>query len=262
MKREITAALFGAAALATPAPVLAHEQSVALAYVGVLDLNRLDTRVYAGGFIDAYTEGNVGIHADIVHVDREENATYFSGGVSFDMGEHIRPKLMIGTSTSNRSILPDLFASFSVRIKPGDNSGWIVTPGLAYRHYRDRQEETIGSLAVAKYFNAAWDSNGYYAAQLAVATSITAHGDPRASVTAGLQTVRKSGVMLGLTGEAGSLVRDPVAGTPGYRGRYWALRPNLSVPLFDKVEWVARGEYADTQLYDAVGGSTGVKVAF
>lgn len=245
-----------------PGVAAAHDKSVVLAYAGVLDLGaNLDTRIYQGGFADIYTDDNVGFHADIVHVDREENATYFAGGISFALTDHVRPKIMVGSSTDNTAILPDIYASFGVQFKPGENSGWVLTPGVAYRHYRNGTEDTIGSFAVAKYFSVPWDHNGYYAAQASISTSLSATDRARVSATAGLQTVRKSGVGLGVTGEVGALVRDPVLGT-NLRGRYFAVRPNLAVPLFPKVQLIARGEYAETELYTAQGGSTGIKVEF
>ena len=194
-------------------------------------------------------------------VDREENATYFGGGLSFAVNDHIRPKFMIGTSTSNRTVLPDLFLQGTVRIKPGDNSGWVITPGIAYRHFRDGQHETVGSLQVAKYFSAAFDPGGYYVAQLGAETTIEASNPARVSFNGGISTVRKSGVIFGVSGEAGTLFRDPIA-TTNFRGRFFAIRPNLEVPLFDRFSLTTRGEYVNTQLYNALGGSAGVKVKF
>ena len=250
------AMLIGAA---TPA-VAEQRPSSVLAYAGVLSLDRgLDTRVYQGAFVDVYSD-DLGIHADVVHVDREENAAFFSGGISYALSSHVRPKLMVGTSTDNRAILPDEFVSFSVELKPGENSGWVVTPGITYRHYRNGVDETSGSLAVAKYFDVPWDSRGYYVAQASVAT--TFGGNTRranAAVTGGLQTVRRGGVSFGLTVEGGALVRDPIGGTTG-SGSYFALRPNLSVPITRNLAWIARGEYSETSQFHATGATTGLKV--
>lgn len=259
-----TVVLLGSAtlcAISSPAMAEGKEQSYVLTYAGLLDVIGGDTRVYAGGMADIYTERGIGVHADIVTVDREENATYFGGGMSFAVNDHIRPKFMIGTSTSNRAVLPDLFLQGTVRIKPGDNSGWVITPGIAYRHFRDGQHETIGSLQVAKYFSAAFDPGGYYVAQLGAETTIEASNPARVSFNGGISTVRKSGVIFGVSGEAGTLFRDPIA-TTNFRGRFFAIRPNLEVPLFDRFSLTTRGEYVNTQLYNALGGSAGVKVKF
>ena len=246
---------------ASPALAESKEQSYVLTYVGLLDVIGGDTRVYAGGMADIYTERGIGLHADVVTVDREENATYFGGGMSFAVNDHIRPKFMIGTSTGNRAVLPDLFLQGTVRIKPGDNSGWVITPGVAYRHFRDGQHETVGSLQVAKYFSAPFDAGGYYVAQLGAETTIEASNPARVAFNGGISTVRKSGVIVGISGEVGTLFRDPIA-TTNFRGRFFAIRPNLELPLFDKFSLTTRGEYVNTQLYNALGGSAGVKVKF
>jgi hypothetical protein len=262
--RIVRALLLGsalAAVAASPAQAESKEQSYVLAYAGMLDIIGGDTRVYAGGMADMFIDRGIGLHADVVTVDREEDATYFGGGLSFAVNEHIRPKFMIGTSTGNRAVLPDLFLQGTVRIKPGHNSGWVITPGISYRHFRDGQHETIGSLQVAKYFSAAFDPNGYYVAQLGAETTIEASNPARVSFNGGISTVRKSGVIFGVSGEAGTLFRDPIA-TTNFRGRFFAIRPNLEVPLFDKFSLTTRGEYVNTQLYNALGGSAGVKVKF
>jgi hypothetical protein len=256
--------LLGSAALClsvSPAMAGNKEQSYVLTYAGLLDVIGGDTRVYAGGMADVYMDRGIGLHADVVTVDREEDATYFGGGISFAVNDHFRPKFMIGTSTSNRAVLPDLFLQGSVRIKPGDNSGWVITPGVTYRHFRDGQHETVGSVQIAKYFSAPFDTNGYYVAQLGAETTIEATNPARVAFNGGISTVRKSGVIFGVTGEAGTLFRDPIA-TAAFRGRFFAIRPNLEVPLFDRFSLTTRGEYVDTQLYNALGGSAGVKVKF
>jgi hypothetical protein len=253
------AVLAAAALSATPAQAESREQSYVLSYAGLLDIIGSDTRVYAGGMADIYTDRGLGFHGDIVTVDREEDATYFAGGLSYAINDHIRPKFMIGTSTNNQAVLPDLFLQGSVRIKPGDNSGWVITPGVAYRHYRDGKHETVGSVQVAKYFSIPGDSNGYYVAQAGAETTIEASNPARFAATAGFSTVRKSGVIIGIAGEAGTLFRDPIAGN-NFRGRFFAIRPSLELPLFPKFSVITRGEYIDTQLFNAVGGSAGFRV--
>lgn len=263
LRKIIVMGAFAPCLLASlPGPAAAREKNNLLTYAAVLDLTGTQpTRTYEGAFVNVYTDGDVGVHGDFVHINREEDAAFFSAGVSVPLNAHIRPKVMIGTSTSNHAILPDIYGALSVEIRPGDASGWIFTPGIAYRHYRNRVSETIGSLGIARYFTVPWDRHGYYAAQLSLASSITSSDNLRASVSAGLQTVRRSGVTLGLAAEAGSLISDPATGTD-YRGRYFALRPNFSLPILDHVDFIVRGEYADTQLYNAIGGLTGFKVEF
>jgi hypothetical protein len=252
----------GLIAAALPSAAAAREKNHILAYVAMLDPNgSLQTRTYAGAFVNLYNENNVGLHADVVHVEREEDATFFSVGVSVPVSRHVRPRLMLGSSTNNQNILPDVYAGLSVEIRPGEQSGWIVTPGIAWRHYRSGLSETIGTLGVTRYFNVPWDRNGYYAVQASVAASVSDRDSVRASLNAGLQTVRRSGVIIGFNAEGGSLVSDAVHGAD-YQGRYFALRPNLAVPIGGHLQLITRGEYVDTELYDAVGGLAGIKVEF
>ncbi len=240
----------------------AQEKSSATVYAGVLALDQgFGTRTFEGGFVDVYANDKLGLHADVVAVQREENALYASIGASFAFSPHVRPKLMIGTSTTNLNILPDQFASLSVQIKPGTNSGWVVTPSVAYRHYRNGNRDTLASLAVAKYFNIAADPHGYYVVQAAATTVFQRNGRAMSTGSLGVQTVRASGVSFGITGEAGALVRDPVAGAVN-GGQFYAVRPSLSVPIVKGIEVFARGEYADTTQYTAKGGTTGLKVGF
>jgi hypothetical protein len=258
------AAVIIAATFVFAHPIAAHakEKSSASVYVGALSLDKnLGTRQFAGGFADVYVDDKLGLHADIVEVQREENALYASVGASFMLSKNVRPKLMVGTSTDNTAILPDQFVGLTVRITPGTNSGWVMTPGIAYRHYRNGDRDTLGSLAVAKYFKLPIDSHGYYVVQGSVTTTFQRNGRAMGSGSLGLQTVRSSGVSFGVTGEAGALVRDPIAGQTG-SGEFFAIRPSLSVPIVRGVEIFARAEYADTTLYTAKGGTTGVKLGF
>ena len=68
-----TVVLLGSATLglmSSPAMAEGKEQSYVLTYAGLLDVIGGDTRVYAGGMADIYTERGIGLHADIVTVDR------------------------------------------------------------------------------------------------------------------------------------------------------------------------------------------------
>ncbi len=254
----VFAGLVSLAAMTVGAPAFAAEKSTVLVYAGILSLDReQDKRVYQGSFADIHS-GRLGLHTDVVHVAREEDAAYFAGGVSYALTPTVRPKLMIGSSTSNRAILPDAYAALSIELKPGEHSGWVITPGVTYRHYRIGVTETTGTLALAKYFDVPWDRGGYYVAQGAVATTF---GGSRMNValTGGLQTVRKSGFAAGFVVEGGALVRDPIAGTVN-GGRYFAIRPNLSFPVAKGIDLIARGEYSETSLYTATGVTTGFKV--
>ena len=247
----------GAAAQAGT-PKLKYDAQI---YAGALTLNKgYKDRKFAGAFFDIYSD-DLGVHGDIITVDREERATYASLGLSLPLSPHVRPKFMIGSSTANRAILPEFFGMVEVQIKPGSNSGWVVTPAIAYRSYRNATHETRGSLSVVKYFNVPWDHGGYYAAQGVVTLADNGRTPARASVLGGLQTVRNNGVSLGVNAEIGGVVGNPLVENQVV-GTYFAVRPNAAFPLFGKNQLLLRGEYSETDAYRALGGTAGLKFDF
>ena len=247
---------FGQPAQAQPdVPKLTYDAQV---YAGQLSLNNgYKNRRYAGAFVDIYAP-DVGVHGDFIAVDREERATFAALGLSLPLSPHVRPKVMLGSSTDNRAILPEFFGMLELQFKPGTNSGWIVTPALAYRTYRNGASETRGSLAVVKYFTVPGDTHGYYAAQAVAALADAGQGPVRGSFVAGLQAVRSSGVTFGLTGEIGGIVSSPLIENK-VNGTYYALRPNAAFPLIGKSQLLLRGEYSSTDAYRALGGTAGLK---
>ena len=249
------------------APALAHSNAPKLkyevqVYAGALSLtDGYKDRKFAGAFVDFYS-GDLGIHGDVIAVDREERATFAALGLSLPVSPHIRPKFMIGTSTANRAVLPEFFGMFEVQIKPGNDSGCIITPAVAYRSYRNSTHETRGSLALTKYFTVQWDHGGYYAAQGVVTIADNGTNRVRGSVVAGLQTVRKSGFSFGINGEVGGIASDPQIQNR-IIGTYYSIRPNAAFPLFGpNGKLLLRGEYSDTDAYQAIGGTAGLKFEF
>lgn len=254
-----------AAALAIPAAAQAQQErgdaqrSNASIYLGYANVDEgFDDRVYAGAFVNAYS-GDIGVHGDVVLVEREESAAFGSVGVSFSIAEGVRPRLTAGTSTDNDSILPELFLSAALEVRPAQ--GWIVTPSLSYRDFRSGGEELAPSVEVARYFNIAGDSGGYYVAQLRGRVSFNSSDEDGYSISGGLQTVRSNGLSFGATVEFGKITYDSVVGI-GVRTDLFAVRPNVGYRFSDRHEIFLRGEYADTDFYTVSGLLVGLKLSF
>lgn len=256
MKIFTAALLLGLAVIPNVAAAqdIAAEPSSAYVYGGTsIPTDGYHDRYFVGAFANIFS-GDVGIHADAVYVDREQRAAFAAIGGSVDLGG-VRPKVMIGTSTDNRNILPELYALGEVRVRAGQT---IITPALAYRRYRTGAKEYTPALDVAHYFHLTGDPNGYYAAQARVAYSAHA-GKDAPSFGAGITTVRSSGVSLGVYAEAGRLAYSSMPGV-AIDSRFWSVRPSLGMRLSQGVEIVLRGEYSHNDYYDTRGALLGVRL--
>lgn len=254
----------------TASPALAQTSSLSLAesrpnimaYAGALSLNNgFHNRTYEGFFYNQYFNG-LGLHADVVSVQRETDSTFGAVGLSWDASPGIRPKFMIGTSTDNRDIHPDAYASLQVQIRSASDSRTIVSPSLTYRHFRSGAEEVIPAIDAVYYFSLPSDMDGYYVAQAGANVSMSrrARADGY-TVGAGLQTVRSNGVSFGGYVEGGRLVYDALLGT-GLRTNFYSIRPSIGLRFNPNWELFARGEYTHTDFYEIRGGLIGIKYSF
>lgn len=211
-----------------------------------------------GGVVVNYYSGDLGLHADVQAIDREEDGVFGAVGASFSLGDHLRPRVMIGTSTNNDFILPTLYLSGEVQYFPVVGGSTIITPSVAYRRYADESDELLPALDVVQYFNIPGDKGGYYAARVRGLVSITSAADNGYGIGAGIQTVRNSGFSAGLYGEAGRLVYDTRVGIDA-ASNYYVLRPSAGIRIGKRNELFIRGEYADTGFYKISGGLIGLK---
>ncbi len=274
MRRDTAkAALAGVGCLflaMVPRAVLAQTSSLSLAesrsnltvYAGGLDLNKgFHDRTYEGFFYNQYF-GDFGLHADVVSVQRETDSTFGAVGLSWNAGGPLTPQLMVGSSTENRDIHPDQYASLQVQIRPTSDSRTIFTPSLTYRHFRTGAQEIMPGFDTVYYFSVPSDKDGYYVAQVGANVSLNPHNSTDGyTVGAGLQTVRSNGVSFGGYVEGGRLVYDALIGS-GVQTNFYSIRPSIGLRLNLEWELFARGEYTHTGFYEIRGGLVGIKYSF
>jgi hypothetical protein len=263
MKRSINAAfgVLGIVLSCAGAHAAVPLQSVATIYTGIATVtNGFHQRIYGGAFSDTYF-GDVGFHADLSYVDREENGLYGAFGISFQATDTLRPKIMIGSSSGNFDILPELFVSLSTQYRPSDDDGWILTPGVAYRKYRNGGEETLPSFEFSKYFTLDCDAGGYWAAQGRGAISFNNSSEAGYTIGGGLQTIRANGLTAGVYAEGGRITYDSIIGI-GVQTPYWAVRPSIGYQFSPSHELYVRGEFTHTDFYDVTGVMFGFKFSY
>lgn len=216
-----------------------------------------DDRFYVGATLDQYN-GDLGIHADVSAVTREEDGLFASIGLSKTIAPGVRGKLAFGGSTDNTNILPQYFGLAQVRIEAGRST--VVTPAVAYRHFRNGIDEYMPSVDVTHYFSIPGDKGGYYVAQVRGAVGILPDREAP-SVGLGLTTVRRSGFSGGVYIEAGRLSYANLidVGAPGVNSPFVAVRPSVGYRLSSKTEIYVRGEYSHNDFFDTRGAMVGLK---
>ena len=216
-----------------------------------------DDRFYVGATLDQY-QGDLGIHVDVSGVTREQDGAFASVGLSKTVASGVRGKLAFGTSTENRNILPQYFGLAQLRIEAGSKT--VLTPALAYRHFRTGVDEYLPSLDVVHYFSIKGDQGGYYVAQGRAAIAILP-GRTAPSFGAGVTTIRNRGYNFGIYAEAGRLSYANLIdiGAPGVNSPFFAIRPSAGVRLSPRTELFVRGEYSHNDFFDTRGAMVGLK---
>jgi hypothetical protein len=202
------------------------------------------------------SRGGTGFHSDIVYVNREDNAFFGAFGLSHAITERTRAKIMVGSSTSNRNILPNAFVQGSLQIKPSE--GLIVTPALTYRHYRSGGREVAPAVQLARYFDLKGDAGGYYVAQADGGLSFNNSGRGGWSAGAGLTTVRNSGLSFGLAARAGYSAYDNAMGF-GVTSRNYGGSATVGYRLGRGYEVFVRGDVSKSRFYTVSGAIVGLK---
>lgn len=244
------------ALVATPA-LAAPDISTATLYSGYYSASRGYTdRFVVGAYGDLYN-GAMGIHFDLAHVDREQNASFGAAGLSYALNDQAKVKVMAGSSTGNGTILPSLFLLGSLQLKPAP--GWIVTPQVIYRRYRIGGREIAPSIATARYFDIPSDTGGYYVAQANVGLSFTNGGNTGWAAGAGLTTIRKSGLSLGANLTAGHMAYDSIFGT-GVRSSFYGGGATIGHRIGGGNELYVRADVSHTKFYTVSGAMLGFKV--
>lgn len=250
----------GLAALAAfaAAPLAAHaEESSVTLYSGATHVEgKYADRYYGGVFANVYA-GDLGIHVDAVDVSREENVGFASMGLSYPLADGVRAQVNIGSSTHTDNIAPDIYASSKVDVKFAENT---VTPRFTYRHFRNGLETFEPALDGVRYFRIAGDHHGYYALQGHGSLSFLRGQKTSYSIGGGVQTVRESGLSLGVNGEWGRMAYGENVLSPGINTKFWAVRPMVGQRLgAHGPEVFVRGEYIDAGVYNGFGGMLGIK---
>src|SRR5262245_19267192 len=96
--------------------------------------NGFSDRDFFTAWGNSYFAGGLGVHAEVTQMDREERATYFAGGLSYNtQGFSLRGTL--GSSTDNLNILPELFARLEATFRSSPQTGWVLIPAVTHREY-------------------------------------------------------------------------------------------------------------------------------
>ena len=260
--------LIAAAALVATAPVSAADrpklpeaadsalESSGTIYSGLFGAtNGYSDRWVIGSYANLY-RGGTGLHSDLVYVNREDNAFFGAFGLSHAISELTRAKIMVGSSTSNRNILPNAFVQGSLQIKPSE--GLIVTPALTYRHYRSGGREVAPSVQLARYFDLRGDAGGYYVAQADGGLSFNNSGRRGWTAGAGLTTVRNSGLSLGVAARTGYSAYDSAMGF-GVTSRNYGGSATVGYRLGRGYELFVRGDVTKSRFYTVSGAIVGLK---
>lgn len=245
--------LFG---LASPA-LAATDPSTATLYSGYYHASKgYAPRAVVGSFGDLYS-GSTGIHFDLAYLDREQKAGFGAAGLSFDLGQGSRLKMMAGSSTANDNILPSLFLMSSLQFKPRDK--WVVTPQLVYRRYRSGGSEIAPSIQAAHYFNMGDAKRGYFVAQGDAGLSFTTGRNTGWSAGAGLTSVRANGLTFGANVRAGYMAYDSIIGSD-VRSSFYGGGATIGHRLSSRYDLYVRGDVTHTRFYTVSGAMLGLKV--
>ena len=202
-----------------------------------------------------------GVHFDAASNWREENASFFAGGLSYAVTPNIRPKVMLGTSSSNLGILPRTYVYGTVEVNVAP---FIFRPAVFYREFRNGVEQTTPQLEAVYYFPAP-PGAPYFVAQGSVGVDFVNPGSHIGYLINGALTyvMPKVGTLeMGVFG--GTMAYDNVLckGPCGVSNKFVGIRPKVSAYFGESSEVYLAGEFVRTDYYDVAGGSLGLKVGF
>lgn len=211
-------------------------------------------RYVAGSFMD-WQFGATGVHADLLYVDREQNAAYGALGVSQQIEGFGRIKVMAGTSSHDQDIVPRLFLSAGLDLQPARQL--IVRPSVAYRSFRGGRSQVNPSMQFAHYFGG--DANGYLVAQADGALFINNTGNTGWSVGGGITQVRTSGWRFGAAIHRGYMTYDAITGTNVHSYTFGG-GPNVGYRFASGHELFFRSDLTKTRFYTVSGAIVGLKL--
>lgn len=242
-------------ALAVESDTQPRPESHVTLYSGYFGVDSgFSNRFITGSFVDLYP-GETGLHADFAYVDREENSVYGSFGLSHRIGGLGRLKVMVGTSTGDQNILPDLTLHAGLELKPAE--GLIARPSVTYRHFRHGGSHIDPRAQLAYYFGGG--RGGYYVAQADGGLTFTNGGQTGWSLSGGLTSVRSNGLRIGFAARTGYMAYDTLFGAE-VRSNFWGGGPNIGYRFLSGHELFVRGDFTRNEHYSVTGALVGLKL--
>jgi len=226
-------------------------------YYGVT--NGHSGRRFASAWGNAYFQNGLGTHAEAHFMDREETAGYLAGGLSWN-GDFAEMRGWLGTSTENDGILPELHARIEAVYRSRAELGFVISPALIHRSFRNGAEESAAEIQITKY-------TPFYAGSLIMSVigraTLTDPGrHASAAFGAGLTYAEFQKFSIGLTVEGGRAAYDGLLAPGMLDERYFSIRPLASLFLAKDIELFGMMEYSGRESYSIFGGHLGVKVYF
>lgn len=229
-------------------------QSVVTVYSGYYNSSAgYSDRFVSGSFLDWY-RADLGIHTDLVFVDRERTAAFAAFGLSNEIEGLGRLKITAGGSTGGQSILPNLSAHAELEIKPAN--GLIARPAIHYRRFRGGISHVTPAVQLAYYFGGG--EAGYFVGQTDASLTIVDPKNVGWSLGAGVTNVRPSGLRLGLAGRAGKMAYDSISGLE-VRSNFIGGGPTIGYRFANGREVFLRSDLTYNQFYTVSGAIVGVK---
>jgi hypothetical protein len=244
--------------LAQSAPSIGSDLHVIFGRYNVTD--GFKDRTFQTAWGNTWFANGLGVHGEIHHMNREENATFFSAGLSYNTPAY-SIKGIAGTSSSNELILPETYGRIEASFRSDPQSGWIVTPSATYRGYRAGIDEGSVELNVSKYVPVAADASLIFQA-LGRATFIQPGDNFAPSYGGGVSYAVYKKFSIGVLVEGGRASYDAIIGRGSVDEPYVSIRPSASLYITDKLELTASGEFTDRTSYRVDGGFVGVKMYF
>lgn len=240
-------------------PALAQDGTASLTF-GYLNV---DSGLSDRGYVSLSGQTSVApttrLHFDFSRQEREEDATYGALGLSQAYGA-TTAKVMIGTSTTNNAILPELFLEGSLRHDYGPEVGIVAGALAQYSKYRNGVETTRVGAEMVRFY-APNEAGGYFVSQLNGFLTQSNPGSNQGWEIGGALTYVTGGAWsFGTTASFGNSAYDVAAAN--VNNRFTSVRPFATYQINENVGVVLRGEYTDTQLYKVQGGSVSLDFAF
>lgn len=222
--------------------------------------NGFSDRTFETAWGNAYFANGLGVHAEIHNMNREEDATFFAAGLSYNK-QSFSLRGTVGTSTDNVNILPEAYARLEASFRTPPETGWVFTPSVTYRDYPNGANETELQGQVLKYVPI-----GRTASLILMGLVRGTWIDPGdhfvTSIGGGITYAEYRKFSVGVVVEGGRAAYDATFGIGSIDEPYIAVRPSVGIYLTNSIELVAQGEFSDRDSYRVMGGHLGLKFYF